>query len=252
MKWLRLILLVSCLATASARAGDMPTVYQLRVYTAAEGMMPALLERFRDHTCALFQKHGIEMVGAWTPADPAKDGNKLYYVVCFKDANTGKAAWAAFREDPEWIKAKADSEARAGGPLVARVDTTDLAPTDYSPPMPKLEGSHVFELRTYITNPGKLDGLDARFRDHTLKLFGLHGMINLPYWHPVDPEQGAGTTLVYLLAHASREAAAKSWSDFINDPEWKAVRAESEKDGTFLVRGPASVYLVPTDFSPLK
>jgi hypothetical protein len=235
-----------------AHATAAPPAYQLRVYTAAEGKMPTLLERFRDHTCALFQKHGIEMIGAWTPADPAKDGDNLYYVVRFPGAEAGKAAWAAFRADPEWIKVKADSEARADGPLTARVESTDLAPTDYSPPLPTLTGSHVYELRTYVTNPGKLDGLDARFRNHTLKLFERHGMINLPYWHPVDPEQGAGTTLIYFVAHASREAAAKSWADFVNDPEWKAVRAESEKEGAFLVRGPASVYLVPVDFSPLK
>jgi hypothetical protein len=252
MKLLRLILLVSCLATATARAGDTLPVYQLRVYTVAEGKMPALLERFRDHTCALFEKHGISLIGAWTPADPAKDGNTLYYVVTVPSVDAGEAAWAALRADPEWIKVKSESEAREGGPLVTRGEMTYLTPTDYSPALPRLEGSHVYELRTYITNPGKLAGLDARFRNHTLKLFERHGMINLPYWHPVDPDQGASTTLIYFVAHASREAAAKSWTNFVNDPEWKAVRAESEKDGAFLVRSPDSVYLIPTDFSPLK
>jgi len=239
-------------AVSAAQAADTPPVYQLRVYTAAEGKLPALLERFREHTCALFEKHGLAMVGAWTPIDSAKDGDKLYYVLRSPSAEAGHAAWAAFRADPEWIKVKAESEARAGGPLVASVESTFLAPTDYSPALPHLEGSHVYELRTYVTNPGKLDGLDARFRNHTLKLFERHGMINLPYWHPLDGEAGAGTTLVYFVAHASREAAAKSWRAFIDDPEWKAVHAESEKDGAFLVRGPASVYLVPVDFSPLK
>ncbi|HUG12707.1 MAG TPA: NIPSNAP family protein, partial [Opitutaceae bacterium] len=127
MKTLRLFLLASFLASAAARAGDAPPVYQLRVYTAAEGKMPALLERFRDHTCALFEKHGIALVGAWTPANPAKDGNKLYYVVSFQSVEAGEAASAAFGADPEWIKVKSESEARAGGPLVARGELTYLA-----------------------------------------------------------------------------------------------------------------------------
>lgn len=237
---------------ATARANNSDLIVQLRIYTAAEGKLPVLVDRFRDHFCALLARHGITLVGAWTPVDRAKHGDTLYYVVSVPSVEAGEVAWAALRADPEWIKAKADSEARAGGPLVANVESTYLAPTDYSPPLPHLEGSHVFELRTYVTNPGKLDGLDARFRNHTLKLFERHGMINLPYWHPVDSGQGAGTTLVYLLAHDNSEAAVRSWTGFREDPEWNAVRVESEQDGAFLVKPPESVFLVPTDFSPLK
>lgn len=110
----------------------------------------------------------------------------------------------------------------------------------------------VFELRTYTTPPGKLDALKARFRDHTVKLFEKHGMTNIGYFVPQDAPQ-KDNTLTYLLAHSSREAAAKSWAAFRTDPDWVKARAESEKDGPLTVQGGVtSVFLDPTDFSKLK
>jgi hypothetical protein len=112
--------------------------------------------------------------------------------------------------------------------------------------------NRVFELRTYTTPPGKLDALKARFRDHTVKLFEKHGMTNIGYWAPQDAPQ-KDNTLVYLLAHSSREAAAKSWADFRTDPDWVKARTESEKDGPLTIQGGVtSVFLDPTDFSALK
>src|SRR5882724_2062964 len=110
--------------------------------------------------------------------------------------------------------------------------------------------TRVFELRTYTAKPGKIDELHARFRDHTLKLFEKHHMTVVGFWKPTD-EQQAKRQLVYLLAFPSQEAAAKSWKDFQADPEWKAVKETSEKDGK-LVERIESVYLKPTDYSPLK
>ena len=108
----------------------------------------------------------------------------------------------------------------------------------------------IFEMRTYIANEGKLDALNARFRDHTNKLFVKHGMELVGYWTPTDGED-AKNTLVYILAYPSREAAKASWQAFQNDPDWKAARAESEKNGP-LVKKVISVYLKPTDYSPIK
>lgn len=108
----------------------------------------------------------------------------------------------------------------------------------------------VFEIRTYTTEEGKLDALNARFRDHTTKLFEKHGMTNIGYWTPQDPPL-AGKTLIYVLAHASREAAKKSWDDFRNDPEWQKARDESEAKGR-IVSKVESVFLDATDYSPLK
>jgi hypothetical protein len=108
----------------------------------------------------------------------------------------------------------------------------------------------VFELRTYTAAPGKLEALKARFRDHTLAIFERHGMTNIGYWVPADTP-GSENTLVYLLAHDSREAAARSWDAFREDPDWKAARAASERDGS-LVTKVDSLYLDPTDFSALR
>jgi NIPSNAP len=109
----------------------------------------------------------------------------------------------------------------------------------------------VFELRTYTTNPGKLEALKTRFRDHTIRLFERHGMTNIGYWIPMDAP-GSENTLIYILAHKDREAAKKSWADFRADPEWQKVAKESEKDGRILVKSPESVFLTPADFSKIK
>ena len=111
--------------------------------------------------------------------------------------------------------------------------------------------SRCFELRTYFAAPGKLEALNARFRDHTCALFKKHGMEIVGFWMPTDKEQGAENKLVYLLAHKSREAAKQSWKDFGNDPEWKKARTESEVDGK-LTDKTESVFLSATDYSPLK
>jgi len=107
----------------------------------------------------------------------------------------------------------------------------------------------VFEIRTYTTEPGKLDALHARFRDHTMKLFEKHGMANIGYWTPAD-EPRAKDTLIYIIAHASRESAQKNWEGFLNDPQWAKVRDESEAGGK-IVSKVESVYVNPTDFSPI-
>ena|ERR1700722_1158335 len=105
----------------------------------------------------------------------------------------------------------------------------------------------VYELRTYTCNPGKLPDLHKRFRDHTMRLFEKHGMKNVAYWVPVDKPD----TLVYIIAHKSREAAVKSWKEFQADPEWQKARKESEINGG-LVKKFERQYLSPTEYSPLK
>ena len=111
-------------------------------------------------------------------------------------------------------------------------------------------GGRVFELRTYTANEGKLDALQKRFREHTTRLFSKHGMTNIGYW---TPQEGplSQNTIIYILAHSSREAAKKSWSDFQADPEWQKARAESEMQGR-IVSNVTSVFLTPTDYSPIK
>lgn len=106
----------------------------------------------------------------------------------------------------------------------------------------------VYELRVYHAAPGKLGELLARFRDHTGKLFDKHGMKVIAYWTPLDEPQ-KGNTLIYILEHPSREAAAANWKSFQDDPEWKRVKTESEANGA-LVEKIDSTYMATTEFSP--
>ena len=106
----------------------------------------------------------------------------------------------------------------------------------------------VYELRVYHALPGKLGDLLARFRYHTVALFARHGIKSVAYWTPVDEPQKSDT-LVYILRHPSREAAAANWKSFQDDPEWKSVRDKSEENGK-LVEKIDSTYLALTDFSP--
>jgi hypothetical protein len=108
----------------------------------------------------------------------------------------------------------------------------------------------IFEVRTYTANEGKLDALNARFRNHTTRLFERHGMKNIGYWVPQDAPLKQNT-LIYILAHPSREAAAKSWDAFRNDPEWQKARADSEARGP-IVNRVDSLFVEATDYSPMK
>ncbi len=105
----------------------------------------------------------------------------------------------------------------------------------------------VYELRTYIAAPGKMPELQKRFRDHTVQIFEKHGIKSIGYWvSEKEPDK-----LIYLVVHKSRKEASKNWAAFLTDPEWQSVYKESQKDGS-LTKSVQSIYLTPTDFSPLK
>jgi hypothetical protein len=108
----------------------------------------------------------------------------------------------------------------------------------------------VFELRTYTSPEGRLNDLVARFRNDTLRIFAKHGMENVGYWLPTDAP-ASSNTLIYILAHDSRDAATKSWAAFREDPEWKAVTERTQANGPIVAKV-ESVFLETTDFSPLK
>ncbi len=109
----------------------------------------------------------------------------------------------------------------------------------------------VFEMRTYYTLEGRLPALNKRFKEHTTGLFKKHGMELVGFWTPMEEKDGKSNKLVYILAYPSKEAAAKSWKAFQDDPVWKKARAESEADGK-IVDHIESVYLNPTDYSTTK
>jgi hypothetical protein len=109
------------------------------------------------------------------------------------------------------------------------------------------QGARVFELRTYTTPEGKLDLLNARFRDHTRTIFDRHNMTSIGYWTPVETPN----TLVYILAHPSVEEAKKNWDAFRNDPEWQKVKAETEAQGLTGIKV-ESRFMKATDYSAIK
>ncbi|MBL8828342.1 MAG: NIPSNAP family protein [Planctomycetaceae bacterium] len=108
----------------------------------------------------------------------------------------------------------------------------------------------LFEMRTYITHDGRLDALNARFRNHTNKLFVKHGIELVGYWVPTT-EPDSKNTLVYILAYPNQEARDASWKAFVADEAWKQAKAASEADGP-IVKKVISQFLKPTDYSPIK
>lgn len=116
-------------ATASKSAAD--RVFEMRTYVAHPGRGPAMHKRFRDHTCTLFKKHGMELVGFWTPQEENEGkADTLVYILAFPSKNAAKASWSAFQADPDWIKVRNASE--EDGKIVAKVTSVYLDPTDYS------------------------------------------------------------------------------------------------------------------------
>jgi hypothetical protein len=130
-------------------------------------------------------------------------------------------------------------------PAITLVPNTALAALQ---PHADSASTTVYELRVYHTYEGKLNDLLKRFREHTTKLFEKHGIKNIAYWTPLD-EPAKSSTLIYILAHPSREAAAANWKAFQDDPEWKSVRDKSEENGK-IVEKVDSTFMVLTDFSP--
>lgn len=106
--------------------------FEIRTYYAAAGKLEDLHARFRNHTMRLFKKHGMDVVGFWGPTDKEKGAeNTLVYVMSFPNREARNKAWAAFAADPEWVKARTESE--KNGKLTDKVESVILMATDYSP-----------------------------------------------------------------------------------------------------------------------
>jgi len=244
----------ACFAARSIALGAEkdPRVYEMRTYFAAPGKLDKLEARFRDHTTKLFEKHGMTNVGYWVPIDNPE--NKLIYILAFPDSKARTQSWRAFSTDPDWQKVRKETE--SAGSLVTKPESVLMSATDYSPAIkPSQESGRVFELRIYTASKGNLENLNARFRDHTLKLFDKHGMSSIGYWVPVKGQKGSEDTLIYLLAHKSVDQAKASFDSFRKDPEWiEARKASEEKAGGSLTMkdGIKSVFMKSTDFSPIK
>lgn len=242
-------LLLSSLTTALHAADS--RCFELRTYYANPGKLDALHARFRDHTVALFEKHGMTNAGYWVPVDNAE--NTLVYLMAYPSREARDRMWKAFLNDPKWKAAFKASTAE--GRLVGKVESRFMELTAWSPALKieKASPERLFELRVYTTNDGKLDNLNARFRDHTVRLFEQHGMTNVGYWSLQEDQPGADNTLLYLLAHKDRDSRNAAFKAFAGDPAWQKARKESEANGKLLVKGGVqATFLDPTDYSPMK
>ena len=254
MKFFRSLLLplALLLALTSVGAEDGP-VFEMRTYYANEGKLDDLLTRFRDHTVALFEKHGMENVGYFVPEE--NPDNVLVYFLSYPSRDSRKASWKGFVSDPYWKEAFAAS--RVNGKLVAKVESKFLTLTDYSPKLriKKSKKPRLFELRTYTTAEGMLSHLDYRFANDTIGIFDKHGMTNVAYWHPMSDQDGHGNTLIYLLAYKDAAAHEEAWAGFRADPEWKKAAARSKEragSGLLVKNGVQSQMLKSVDFSPMR
>jgi hypothetical protein len=246
---------LSMTAPAPAEDAKPVTVYEMREYFAKPGKLDDIHKRFKEHTIELMKKHGIMPVAFFVPEGENKQ-NKLIIIFSFPSKKARELAWEKYLADPEAKKAFLESQ--KDGPLEGKVTMRFLTATDYSPEFKIEKGKEdrVFELRTYVATKGNLGNLNDRFKNHTLKLFEKYGMTNIVYWNVQKGEPDDDKLLIYLLAHKSRDAAAKSFDEFRKDPDWIAARkASEEKGGGSLTEpkgGVVSEFLKPTDYSPLK
>jgi len=130
--------------------------------------------------------------------------------------------------------------------LISATLTTAAVAQPASPSAAPRE-TRLFELRVYHAAKGKFDALNARLRDHGVRLFAKHGMTNIGYW---ASEDGSDEKVVFLLAHPDRAARDRAWASLTADPEWQQARRATEARGKLVARI-EEVFLTPTDFSPV-
>jgi hypothetical protein len=104
-------------------------IYELRIYTALPGRLPALLKRFETITLNIWKKHGIRQAGFWT-VQVGDNNNELYYLLAWESLGERQQKWDAFQADPEWIAKRAETE--RDGPIVQAIKNVMLQPTAFS------------------------------------------------------------------------------------------------------------------------
>ena len=106
-------------------------VFELRTYQATPGNLGNLHARFRDHTIRIFRKHGMEIVGFWSPTSEEERDDILVYLLAHDSQDAADASWQAFGADPEW--ASVAEESNKNGQILAGVERKYMVATDYSP-----------------------------------------------------------------------------------------------------------------------
>ena len=242
------VLILLLLTSFGLHAQSLPTsaYFEMRTYTVHEGKMPDLIQRFQNHTRALFTKHGIENVAYFlSEEEPQK---KLTFILGYPSATERDVRWGNFANDPEWKAVATASE--ANGKIVQKVDQVfmEWAKGLNAAKAPRPSG--IFQLRTYHLLPGRLDAIQSRFRDHTQALFEKQGLSNYPYWITVEKD-GAQPKLVYFIGHQSKEEFNAAFGRFVADPEWIKVRDASEVSGKIVEKIDSHFYTA-LPFSPMK
>ena len=242
------VLFLLLLTSFGLHAQSLPTsaYFEMRTYTVHEGKMPDLIQRFQNHTRALFTKHGIENVAYFlSEEEPQK---KLTFILGYPSAAERDVRWGNFANDPEWKAVATASE--ANGKIVQKVDQVFMEWAKGLNSRKISRPSGIFQLRTYHLLPGRLDAIQSRFRDHTQALFEKQGLSNYPYWLTVEKD-GAQPKLVYFIGHQSKEEFNAAFGRFVADPEWIKVRDASEVSGKIVEKIDALFYTA-LPFSPMK
>ena len=241
------------LTSASYAAKPDTALYELRVYHCHPGRTTALHTRFQKRTIGIFKRCGMDVLGFW---DSLANENDVVYLLRHKNREAREKSWKSFGKDPEWAVAVKESEG-TDGPIVAKVDTFLVNPTDFSPIIKLGEKGEprLYELRTYTATPGNLARLTQRFRGGTVKLFKKHGIESSIYGTLEADQPGASDTLIYFVIHKDEASRNESFKNFGSDPEWKVWLAKSEQDAGGSLTMPCgvkSVLLKPTAYSVMR
>ena len=215
-------------------------LYEMRIYDAVPGKLPALNDRFANHFVGFFKRHGHGILGFWT--DAIGTTNRLSYILSFDSMAHKEATLKSIVADEEVNRVLTETE--RDGPLVDIVHNTLMRLTPYSPE-PRIT-TNIQEWRVYDAMPGKLPALHSRFADHTSYLFKRHGIQEVGYW---TEEVGTSNRLVYMLGFNDLGERQQKWAAFAADPDWQKARAESERDGV-LTKKTYSTIMQPTPYSP--
>jgi hypothetical protein len=245
-----ILFLLSCVLIFTAFKKK-PLLYELRIYHCEDGKLKDLEQRFKNHTMALFEKHGMKNIGYWTPT---KEGNKsLYYIVAHKDKAAMDKSWQDFVADPAWKAVQKKSE--ENGKIISKIESILMnINEDLSKPSKKLSkqlsSDLTYEMRIYYILPNRYQNIVKRFKDHSRELLSKQGMVNVVYFDTVEKD-GAQPKLIYFLQHKSESSAKQSWDGFRNDPKWVEIRNASEVSGRIVDRV-ESIYMKKSDFFTAK
>ena len=224
-------------------------VYELRIYKANQDRFEHLSTRFREYTDRIFAKHNMKALGYWVPTDgTTRQKRSIVYLLKHTSRYDAYANWTHFTNDREWQKVLDMPTFR--GLLAEKPTSIFMTETEYSDSFVTSndKADSVFELRFYKCNEGKLDALNARFRDSVISLYEKHKLADVGYWTPFVPPENQNT-LIYMLQHESREQAAANWKALLNDPKWKPVARAFQENGGLLKRPPERILLRPLDIS---